>query len=82
VLLDALTPEQVALVLAAADEVTGKHQRASRAAELAVERHATKPKPKPARPYICLLIILLVTWNPSPEGPVGRRPSSPARIPT
>ena len=38
VLLDALTPEQVALALAAADEVTGRHQRASRAAELAVER--------------------------------------------
>ena len=38
VLLDALTPEQVALALAAADEVTGQHQRAGRAAELAVER--------------------------------------------
>ena len=38
VLLDALTPEQVALALAAAGEVTGQHQRASRAAELAVER--------------------------------------------
>ena len=25
---------------------------------------------------------LSVTWNPSAEGPVGRRPSSPARIPT
>jgi putative transposase len=25
---------------------------------------------------------LLVTWNPSAEGAVGRRPSSPARIPT
>jgi hypothetical protein len=25
---------------------------------------------------------LLVTWNPSAEGPVDRRPSSPARIPT
>ena len=37
-LLDALTPEQVALALAAASEVTGQHQRASRAAELAVER--------------------------------------------
>jgi excisionase family DNA binding protein len=38
VLLDALTPEQVALALAAADEVAGRHQRNSRAAELAVER--------------------------------------------
>src|SRR5207247_3017891 len=38
VLLDALTPEQVALALAAADHVTGQHQRAGRAAELAVER--------------------------------------------
>jgi DNA invertase Pin-like site-specific DNA recombinase len=38
VLLDALTPEQVALAVAAADEVTGRHQRISRAAELAVER--------------------------------------------
>ena len=27
-------------------------------------------------------LYVLVTWNPSPEGPVGRRPSSPARIPT
>ena len=26
--------------------------------------------------------FLLVTWNPSAEGSVGRRPSSPARIPT
>jgi hypothetical protein len=38
VLLDALTPEQVALALAAAGEVTGQHQRAGRAAGLAVER--------------------------------------------
>jgi DNA invertase Pin-like site-specific DNA recombinase len=38
VLLDALTPEQVALALAAADEVAGRHQRISRAAGLAVER--------------------------------------------
>ena len=37
-LLDALTPGQVALALSAADEVTGRHQRTSRAAELAVER--------------------------------------------
>jgi excisionase family DNA binding protein len=37
-LLDALTPEQVALALAAADQVTDRHQRVSRAAELAVER--------------------------------------------
>ncbi|MGH3405987.1 MAG: recombinase family protein [Streptosporangiaceae bacterium] len=34
----ALTPGQVALALSAADEVTGRHQRTSRAAELAVER--------------------------------------------
>ncbi|HEX3962372.1 MAG TPA: hypothetical protein VHZ03_38055 [Trebonia sp.] len=38
ILLDTLTCEQVALALAAADEVAGRHQRASRAAELAVER--------------------------------------------
>jgi DNA invertase Pin-like site-specific DNA recombinase len=38
VLLDALTPEQVALALSAADEVAGRRQRVSRAAELAVER--------------------------------------------
>jgi len=38
VLLDALTPDQVALALSAADEVAGRHQRVSRAAELAVER--------------------------------------------
>jgi excisionase family DNA binding protein len=37
-LLDALTPEQLALALAAADEVAGRHQRTSRAAELAAER--------------------------------------------
>ena len=37
-LLNALTAEQVALALAAADEVTSRHQRAGRAAELAVER--------------------------------------------
>ena len=38
VLLEALTPEHVALALAAADEVAGWHQRTTRAAELAVER--------------------------------------------
>jgi hypothetical protein len=38
VLLDALTPEQVALALSAADEVAGRRQRVSRAAGLAVER--------------------------------------------
>jgi len=38
VLLDALTPEQVALALSAADEIAGRRQRVSRAAELAVER--------------------------------------------
>jgi transposase len=27
-------------------------------------------------------LYVSVTWNPSAEGPVGRRPSSPARIPT
>jgi len=27
-------------------------------------------------------LFLSVTWNPSAEGSVGRRPSSPARIPT
>jgi excisionase family DNA binding protein len=37
-LLDALTPGQVALALSAAGEVAGRHQRVSRAAELAVER--------------------------------------------
>ena len=37
-LMDALTGEQVALALDAADEVTSRRQRASRAAELAVER--------------------------------------------
>jgi excisionase family DNA binding protein len=37
-LLDALTPGQIALALAAADEVSGRRQRVSRAAELAVER--------------------------------------------
>jgi excisionase family DNA binding protein len=38
VLLDALTPGQVALALSAAGAVAGRHQRVSRAAELAVER--------------------------------------------
>ena len=37
-LLGALTPGQVALALAAAGQVTDRHQRISRAAELAVER--------------------------------------------
>src|SRR5260370_335272 len=37
-LLNALTPGQVALALSAAGEVAGRHQRASRAAELAAER--------------------------------------------
>jgi putative transposase len=27
-------------------------------------------------------LYVSVTWNPSAEGSVGRRPSSPARIPT
>ena len=36
-LLDALTPGQVALALSAADQVTDRHQRVSRAAELAVQ---------------------------------------------
>jgi hypothetical protein len=49
VLLDALTPELVALALSAADEVTGRHQRISRAAELAVERQADQlPRHRPA----------------------------------
>jgi excisionase family DNA binding protein len=38
ILLDALTPEQIALALGAADQVTDRRQRVSRAAELAVER--------------------------------------------
>jgi len=38
VLLAALTPEHVALALSAADQVTDRHQRVSRAAELAAER--------------------------------------------
>src|SRR3954469_7343460 len=37
-LLEALNPAEVALALAAADQVTDRHQRISRAAELAVER--------------------------------------------
>ncbi|WP_155341404.1 recombinase family protein [Acrocarpospora corrugata] len=37
-LLAALTPEQVALALSAADQVTDRHARLSRATELAVER--------------------------------------------
>ena len=52
-LLAALNPEEVALAFAAADEVTDRRARASRAAELAVERarydadrafHATEPE--------------------------------------
>jgi hypothetical protein len=38
VLLDVLTPAQVALALAAADQVQDRYQRVSRAAELALER--------------------------------------------
>jgi DNA invertase Pin-like site-specific DNA recombinase len=37
-LLEVLTPEQIALALSAADQVADRHQRVSRAAELAVER--------------------------------------------
>ncbi len=37
-LLQALTPQQVALALCAADEVAGRYQRVNRAAQLAVER--------------------------------------------
>lgn len=37
-LLAALTPDQITLALSAADQVTDRHQRVSRAAELAVER--------------------------------------------
>jgi DNA invertase Pin-like site-specific DNA recombinase len=37
-LLQVLTPEQIALALSAADQVADRHQRVSRAAELAVER--------------------------------------------
>ncbi len=37
-LLQALNPAEIALALAAADDVTDRHQRISRAAELAVER--------------------------------------------
>ena len=37
-LLDAISPEQLALALAAADEVQQRHARSTRAAELAVER--------------------------------------------
>jgi len=37
-LLDTVTPEQISLALAAADEVAGRHTRTHRAAELAVER--------------------------------------------
>ena len=42
----------------------------------------------PACDFLHVGIVLLqrvyvsVTWNPSAEGSVGRRPSSPARIPT
>jgi excisionase family DNA binding protein len=52
-LLAALNPTEVALALAAADQVTDRHQRVSRAAELAVERarydadrvlHAVEPE--------------------------------------
>src|SRR6185436_1201953 len=37
-LLNALNPNEIALALAAADEVADRHQRVSRAAELAVDR--------------------------------------------
>ena len=37
-LLEALNPNEIALALAAADEVADRHQRVGRAAELAVER--------------------------------------------
>src|SRR2546426_424589 len=49
VLLDALTPEQVALALSAADEVAGRRQRVSRAAEQALQAGPAALPPLPSR---------------------------------
>src|SRR5258707_918481 len=43
VLLDALTPEQVALALSAADEVAGRHQRGRRAAHPGTAKRSPSP---------------------------------------
>ena len=76
-LLDALNPDEIALALAAADEVADRHQRVSRAAELAVERaryeadraerafHAVRAGKPPGRPH--------------PGGPVGSQTRRPRR---
>ena len=76
-LLDALTPEQVALALAAADEVTGQHQRVSRAAELAVER--ARYEADRAERAFCAGRAGEPAGRPHPGGPLGGQARRPRR---
>ncbi len=80
-----LTPEQIALALSAADQVADRHQRGSRAAELAVERvrydadraerafHACEPKNR------LVARTLEACWETKPAA--GRRSASRAQSP-
>ena len=79
-LLDALTPGQVALALSAADEVAGRHQRASRAAELAVER-ARYDADRAERAF-CARSSRKTGWSPAPWRPAGRPGSPPSPKPS
>ena len=78
-LLDALTPGQVALALSAADEVAGRHQRASRAAELAVER-ARYDADRAERAFCPS--SRKTGWSPAPWRPAGRPGSPPSPKPS
>ena len=88
VLPEALTPEQVALALAAAGEVTSQHQRAGRAAELAVER-ARYEADRAERAFSqvepenrLVARTLEARWKPgSPRSPTPGRPCKPPRPP-
>ena len=79
VLLDALTPEQVALALSAADEVAGRHQRVSRAAELAVER-ARYDADRAERAFA--RSSRRTGWSPAPWKPAGKPGSPPSPRPS
>jgi DNA invertase Pin-like site-specific DNA recombinase len=73
-LLEALNPAEVALALAAADQVTDRHQRISRAAELAVER--ARYEADRAERAFCH-VEPENRWSPAPWRPAGR-PNSPS----
>ena len=68
-LLAALAPDQLALALAAADEVTARRQRSIRAAELAVERARYKPNAQSGRSWPA---NRRTGWSPAAWRPAGR----------